>query len=165
MLFGWPRSGERAEVMFRHVRSIAALGKSVVVVVDKGLPPLVRRSRRIDIWWRGQENGSLMATLAHLLIQNWEWRDSQVRVLRVVRDEAGRESSRQVARPPAEAPRLVAEARLEPERLLEDAALARARADADHTLSRDSGVPRYAAEELGHVLGLLGPRDGLTGLR
>ena len=110
VLFGWPRSTERAEVMFRHVWSIAALGKSVVVVVDKGLPPLVRRARRIDIWWRGQQNGSLMATLAHLLTQNWEWRNSQVRVLRVIRDAAGFESSMQSVHALIEAARIRAEA-------------------------------------------------------
>ena len=38
VLSGWPRSAERAEAMFQHVRSISALGKSVVVVRDKGLP-------------------------------------------------------------------------------------------------------------------------------
>jgi len=112
VLFGWPRSAERAEVMFRHVRSIAALGKSVVVVVDQGLPALVRSSRRIDIWWRGEQNGSLMATLAHLLTQNWEWRNSQVRVLRVIRDKAGHDSSRQAVRSLIEAARINAEVRV-----------------------------------------------------
>jgi amino acid transporter len=109
VLFGWPRSEERAEAMFRHVRSIAALGKSIVVVVDKGLPSRDGNERRIDIWWRGQENGSLMATLAHLLAQNWEWRDSRIRVLRAIRDPAGRESSRQALGRLIEAARIRAE--------------------------------------------------------
>jgi len=112
VLFGWPRSEERAEVMFRHVWSIAALGKSVVVVVDKGLPAPQRSRRRIDIWWRGQENGSLMATLAHLLTQNWEWRDSRVQIMRVIRDEAGRESSDEAIASLIEAARIQAEPRV-----------------------------------------------------
>ena len=112
VLFGWPRSAERAEVMFRHVWSTAALGKSVVVVVDKGLPPEYRSRRRIDIWWRGQENGSLMVTLAHLLTQNWEWRHSRVQILRVIRDAAGLESSRQAITSLIEAARIRAEARV-----------------------------------------------------
>ncbi len=112
VLFGWPRSPERAEVMFRHVWSIAALGKSVVVVVDKGLPPEVRSRRRIDIWWRGRQNGSLMATLAHLLTQNWEWRNSRVQVLRVIRDAAGLESSRAAVESLIEAARIRAKAKI-----------------------------------------------------
>lgn len=109
VLFGWPRSEERAEVMLRHVRSIAALGKSVVIVVDKGLPSRRRRRRRIDIWWRGQKNGSLMATLAHLLAQNWEWRDGRIRVIRVIEDAAGRKSSREAVKSLIDAARLRAE--------------------------------------------------------
>ncbi len=110
VLFGWPRSAERAEAMFRHVSTIAALGKSVVVVVEKGLPSMQRNHRRVDIWWRGEQNGSLMATLAHLLVQNWEWRRSQVRVLRVIGDEAGRESSQEAVQSLIEAARIRAEA-------------------------------------------------------
>ena len=112
VLFGWPHSAERAEVMFRNVWSIAAMGKSMVIVADKGLPSEARPRRRIDIWWRGQKNGSLMATLAYLLAQNWEWRDSYIRVLRVIRDAAGRDSSRQAVRKLVEATRIRAEPRV-----------------------------------------------------
>ena len=112
VLFGWPSGEERADVIFRHVWSIAALGKSVVIVVDKGLPPEQRRQRRIDIWWRGQKNGSLMATFAHLLAQNWQWRDSKIRILRVIGDEAGRQSSRQAIRELVDATRIRAEPRV-----------------------------------------------------
>ena len=112
VLFGWPHGAERADVIFRHIWSIAALGKSVVVVVDKGLPPEEQRQRRIDIWWRGRQNGSLMATLAHLLAQNWQWRDSQIRILRVIGDEAGRQSSRQAIWELVDATRIRAEPRV-----------------------------------------------------
>jgi len=112
VLFGWPRSAERAEVLFRHVWSIAAMGKSVVIVAEKGLPSGERSRRRIDIWWRGRQNGSLMATLAHLMIQNWQWRDSYIRVLRVIGDAAGRDTSRQAVRELIEAARIRAEPRV-----------------------------------------------------
>ncbi|MBN2594435.1 MAG: hypothetical protein JXA81_13085 [Sedimentisphaerales bacterium] len=108
VLFGWPRSAERAEVMFRNVWSIAAMGKSVVIVAEKGLPSEHRQRQRIDIWWRGRQNGSLMATLAHLLSQNWEWRNSHIRILRVIGDAAGRDSSRQAVRKLVEATRISA---------------------------------------------------------
>ncbi|OHB63385.1 MAG: hypothetical protein A2168_01955 [Planctomycetes bacterium RBG_13_50_24] len=53
-----------------------------------------------------------MATLAHLLAQNWQWRDSYIRVLRVIRDAAGRDSSRQAVRRLVEATRIRAESRV-----------------------------------------------------
>jgi len=112
VLFGWPRSEERAEVMVRHVWNIVKLGKSVVVVVDRGLPVEHPRQKRIDIWWRGQQNGSLMATLAHLLMQNWEWRDSRIRVMRVIRDDAGRASSREAVHKLIDAARIHATRRV-----------------------------------------------------
>jgi amino acid transporter len=112
VLMGWPQSEERAQAFFRHLRIITAMGKSVVIVVDNGLPPDVRLSRRVDIWWRGQQNGSLMATLAHLLTQNWAWRQSQIRIMRHVRDAAGRDSSRAAVHSLVEASRLKAEARV-----------------------------------------------------
>ena len=62
---------------------------------------------RIDIWWRGQKNGSLMLLLAHLLRTNWEWTGAQIRLLRVVENEAGREPAEAALR------RLASEARLE----------------------------------------------------
>jgi amino acid transporter len=106
VLFGWPHSPERAEVMFRNVWSIAAMGKSVVIVAEKGLPSEYKHRQRIDIWWRGRKNGSLMATLAHLLSQNWEWRNSHIRIIRVIGDAAGRDSSRQAVRKLVEGTRI-----------------------------------------------------------
>jgi len=53
-----------------------------------------------------------MAMFAHLLIQNWEWRDSYIRVLRVIGDAAGRDSSRQAVRKLVEAARIRAEPRV-----------------------------------------------------
>lgn len=112
VLLGWPQSEERAQVFFRHLRIITAMGKSAVIVVDNGLPADIRLARRIDIWWRGEKNGSLMATLAHLLTQNGSWRQSQIRILRHVHDAAGRESSRTAVHGLVEASRLRAEARV-----------------------------------------------------
>ena len=96
VVLGWPHTEERALAVYRLVRGIAALGKSVVLVSDRELPAPQTDPRCIDIWWRGQANGSLMITLAYLITQNWEWRDSQIRILRLIPDEAGRESSHQV---------------------------------------------------------------------
>jgi len=112
VLFGWPTKVDRAEAILGHVWDITGLGKSVVIVADKGLPSLVPRQRRIDIWWRGQKNGSLMATLAYLLTQNWQWRDAQIRILRLVRDAAGRESSREAIRSLVENARIRGEVRV-----------------------------------------------------
>jgi len=40
--------------------------------------------RRIDIWWRGRDNGALSLLLAHLVRDTREWRGCTIRLLRIV---------------------------------------------------------------------------------
>jgi len=91
---GWPSEPARFQPFMRHLRDIQLLGMSGVVVMDRGLPDPVM-PKRIDLWWRGKENGSLMIILAHLMTSNWDWRNARVRILRVVEDEAGRQPARE----------------------------------------------------------------------
>ncbi|MBQ2592086.1 MAG: hypothetical protein II567_02235, partial [Candidatus Riflebacteria bacterium] len=44
------------------------------------------KGKRIDLWWRGHENGPLMMLLAHLLMHSNEYSDSRLYVKRVVRN-------------------------------------------------------------------------------
>ena len=89
MLLGWPGDPERLGPFTQLLRSAQALGMSIVCVLDRELP-WVRPSKRIDVWWRGLQNGSLMLILAYLLTLNGEWTDARIRILRVVGKEAGR---------------------------------------------------------------------------
>lgn len=90
VLLGWPHNPERAEPFFSHLHNLHALGKNILCVKDSGMP---ENPNRIDLWWRGRENGSLMVILAHLLLQNPDWNNATVRILRKIDDEAGREPS------------------------------------------------------------------------
>jgi len=89
VMFGWPSNPERMEPFARHLRVARQLGMSLILVADRGLPPPGAPSR-LDIWWRGRANGSLMLLLAYLLTRNWEWARARIRILRVVEDAAGR---------------------------------------------------------------------------
>jgi amino acid transporter len=88
VLMGWPADTARIGPFVRHLSDVHTLGMSAVSIVDNG-QPLPDRGKRIDIWWRGQGNGSLMLILAHLITRNWEWSRATIRVLRVVGDRAG----------------------------------------------------------------------------
>ncbi|KMQ51778.1 Na-K-Cl cotransporter [Chitinispirillum alkaliphilum] len=81
-LFGWSGDPSRAAGYLRSLKTAAMLDMSVVLVHDNGLPDKGRK--RIDIWWRGEQNGSLMVILAYLLTLNPEWSGAQIRILRVV---------------------------------------------------------------------------------
>lgn len=108
VVMGWSSDPERASFFVQHLRTARRLGMSLILVHDKGLPQ-GSFNRRIDVWWRGQENGSLMILVAHLLTLNWEWLRAKVRVLRLIRDEAGRQPSREALE------KLVSHARMDAE--------------------------------------------------
>lgn len=90
VMMGWSSDSERANFFAHHLNTGRLLGMSLIVVRDKGYPK-EQKSRRIDIWWRGHENGSLMVLLAHLITLNWDWAESRLRLLRIIQDEEGRE--------------------------------------------------------------------------
>lgn len=95
VIMGWPHQQERIHPFFEHTRDIRMLGKSILCIIDAGLPEASRLNRRVDVWWRGRENGSLMLILAGLLKDNIDWRRTRIRLLRLIRDEAGRAASQQ----------------------------------------------------------------------
>jgi amino acid transporter len=77
---GGPSMPRNFTTFARQLRTTRDLGMSQVILVDKGLPD---EPERIDVWWRGQENGSLMVILAYLLTQNWMWSRARIRLLMV----------------------------------------------------------------------------------
>jgi hypothetical protein len=92
---GWSDEPERVAAYWQNLEVAASLGMGLVLVVDRGLPPERQRPRagkprRIDVWWRGRKNGSLMMLLAHLLGTNDDWEGAEVRLLRLIEDEEGR---------------------------------------------------------------------------
>lgn len=92
VMFGWPSSGGGSAERFCHLlQTVVDLKLSAVVTVDRGLPPLANKdkARRIDIWWRGHRNGSLMLILTYLLCHNLEWAHHKVRVLRALKVPEG----------------------------------------------------------------------------
>lgn len=89
VMMGWSSDTSRSDAFIKHLHSVSLLGRSIILVSDKGLPEKVRK-KRIDIWWRGKKNGSLMVILGHLLTLNWEWRGAEIRLNRVIQNEAGR---------------------------------------------------------------------------
>ncbi|MBL4848665.1 MAG: amino acid permease [Planctomycetes bacterium] len=101
VLFGWAIGSGRLGMLGRFLRTAAAMEKDCLLLKagpDAPILPLREaaaegkaKRRRIDVYWRGRQNGELMLLLAHLLTRNWEWSNSEIRVLRVVPNEAGRE--------------------------------------------------------------------------
>ena len=86
VMLGWPSDQQRFQGFSKLLRLIKYIGLNMVIAVDRGLPSETD-PKRIDIWWRGRDNGSLMLILGYLLSNNIEWSRYPVRVLRAVDHE------------------------------------------------------------------------------
>ncbi|MBD3321208.1 MAG: amino acid permease [Chitinivibrionales bacterium] len=86
-VLGWSPDPQRARSYVRLLNAARTLNISLILIKDQGLPDSKKRKRRIDIWWRGQKNGSLVVILAYLIALNHEWARAKVRILRVVKTE------------------------------------------------------------------------------
>ena len=84
VMLGWPPPTTDATMFARHLRLSKELGMSQVVIVDRGLPET--EAKRIDVWWRGRANGSLMVILAYLMTHNWDWARARIRLLRMLNE-------------------------------------------------------------------------------
>lgn len=111
-LIGWPMEEKRTEPFGTTLRTIARLGRSVIVlrIRDDSIYPGEAPFGTIDVWWRGQRNGELMVLLAHLLAKNNEWRTRPIRVLRVIDHPGGEDDVRRHLEKLIEDSRIQAEA-------------------------------------------------------
>ncbi len=64
-----------------------------LLVYSKAKEPDSHLYSVIDVWWSARANGSMMITLAHLMQSNRSWQDARIRILRIIRDEEGREAA------------------------------------------------------------------------
>ena len=71
----------------RFLRSIDVLSAFDLnlLVLKPGDFALHKKHRVVDLWWRGQKNGSLMALFAYLITQDRVWSNATIRFLRVVK--------------------------------------------------------------------------------
>ncbi|MHC5023523.1 MAG: APC family permease [Planctomycetota bacterium] len=94
VMVGWSDQAVRRPDFARAIRHILELQKNLLVFREA--PRSSRSLLRpvMDVWWYARDNGSFMLTLAYLLRGNAEWQDHQIRVLRIIRDEAGVEAAR-----------------------------------------------------------------------
>lgn len=88
VMFGWSSDPSRAPAFVHSLQTATLLNMSIVLVHDGGLPGHHQKKRKIDIWWRGERNGSLMMILAYLISRDSGWSGTSIRILRIVQDES-----------------------------------------------------------------------------
>jgi len=88
-VLGYPGGTTPKAAFAARLRALASLRISCAVLLGlAGRRPQNTEAGRIDIWWRGYTNGSLMLILAHLLTLNPAWHRVHIRILRIAKTEA-----------------------------------------------------------------------------
>lgn len=94
VLMGWSGTPAGRATLMEVLRSMAELQKSTLflnVDPDRGFGP----KQVINVWWGGRGgNASLMLLLAHLIRRHSEWDEAELRLLRIIENEEGREQTR-----------------------------------------------------------------------
>ncbi len=89
VLMGWSRTPDGRTMQMHLLRDLVLLKKSVLFLNHDNDRDFGERAR-MDIWWQGSGgNEDLMLLLAYLIERHPTWRDSQVRLIRIIDDKAG----------------------------------------------------------------------------
>ncbi len=84
IMTGWPNDPARVRPFMHTLNMIPELDKNLLTMVNsRNARVPVKPEGTIDIWWRGMSNGSLMVIMAYLLVQNNEWKNMKIRLLRL----------------------------------------------------------------------------------
>lgn len=88
IVMGWSRTLPGLTMQIKIMRRLHGLGKSTLIL--RTHPEFgFGAKRKIDIWSRGVEgNADLMLLLAHIFLQHRDWGDAEIRLIRVVPQEA-----------------------------------------------------------------------------
>ncbi len=105
---GWTAASEKLNDYLAFLREASLLNINQVIIRDGG-NAIPQNGKRIDLWWRGHENGPLMMLLAHLLMHSPEYSNSKLVVKRVVRNDSENSDAENELR------QLIDEARMEAE--------------------------------------------------
>jgi len=88
VLMGWSGTAEGRAMQMRLLRDLVALNKSVLFL-NYSQECGYGHQERMDIWWQGKGgNEDLMLLLAYLIERHPSWHNAQVRLIRVVNNQA-----------------------------------------------------------------------------
>ncbi|MFZ1753329.1 MAG: hypothetical protein WBO46_15660 [Caldilineaceae bacterium] len=93
VLMGWSEGEAGRVLLLRLLNTLVNLHKSVLFLHYDEVRGFGQR-RVIDVWWRGRSrNAELMLLLAHIVSRHTSWEGAQIRLLRVIHNEGGREQT------------------------------------------------------------------------
>ncbi len=92
LLLPWQETSDLLEPYYQLARLGLSLHYSVLFFINRGLPA-ASRPKTIDLWWRGEKNGSLLVILAYLISCHPDWTNSSIRLLRAIPKDSDEEAA------------------------------------------------------------------------
>ncbi len=93
ILMGWSRTPQGRQTQFEIMATLHRFKKSVLLLRYATFKQFGRH-QIIDVWWRGRgPNADLMLLLAHIVNQHPQWHRANIRLLRIIQGEQGREET------------------------------------------------------------------------
>jgi hypothetical protein len=87
VVFGWSSTLEGKVEELKIINDLANSGKNILIAhIPKDFSQ--KPNKRIDVWWRGQDNnGDLMLLLSYLITLNRKWRKTVIRIYSITHSE------------------------------------------------------------------------------
>ncbi|MCP4745948.1 MAG: amino acid permease [Desulfobacteraceae bacterium] len=93
VLLGWSRKKQRHDSQLLLMQSLMRLKRSILFLKYNEKRGYGNK-QRIDVWWRGRDlNAQLMLILAHIICKDKEWEGAEIRLLRFLDSEKGRDQA------------------------------------------------------------------------
>jgi amino acid transporter len=87
VVFGWSSTSEGKVEELKIINDLAISGKNILIAhIPKNFTQ--KPKKRIDVWWRGQDNnGDLMLLLSYLITLNRKWKKTEIRIYSITHTE------------------------------------------------------------------------------
>ncbi len=91
-----PESGKEDEMtsFYKTVQLVATFNLNIVVFKNSNID-FSKKKKRIDLWWRNESNGSLMALFSYLMTLHPQWSGSGIRLLQAIEQGESKEKAQQ----------------------------------------------------------------------
>ncbi len=81
VLLSWSNDPGNLNSSIKILRLIYQMKRSIIILSREDKDKWIAPTGTVDVWWQGRKHGALMLILAHMLVQNPEWRNRAIRVL------------------------------------------------------------------------------------
>ena len=79
-----PSDQKAREKFFKTLDIVTSFNHNLIIFKPGEIK--LNKKKRIDLWWRGETNGSLMALFSYLITLSHDWSGSKIRLLRSVHE-------------------------------------------------------------------------------